>query len=357
MLMPKTKKNKSRIIIPVIVGVVIAIIFLVYSYNERLKPVSTQKEPYLFEVESGDSMRQAIHTLAKEGVIRDGFVANIHSKVTNRTALKAGVFELDKSMSTEEILDTLIVPSLRNAKVQLKENDWAKNMAKTIEEAMGISADTFIALWNNEEFVTEMIDKYEVLTSDILKEKDKVRVLLEGYLYPDTYNFDKSMSAKEVTLKILDNTEAKYLEIRDKISGYDMSIHDLIKFSSVVMYEAGTGEDQQMVAGVFRNRLDTDMMLQSSVTVCYALYDFDNWKDCESYKNQKIDSPYNTYVYKGLPVGPILNPTQKAILNVIDYKHHDYFYFIADVYEGGDGKVYYSKTFKEHEKKRLELQK
>ena len=99
-----------------------------------------------------------------------------------------------------------------------------------------------------------------------------------------------------------------------------------------------------MIAGVFFNRLDKDMMLQSSVTVCYALYDdLTSGEDCEV--NPDIDSLYNTYKYKGLPIGPILNPGEDAIQAVLHPTKSDYLYFVADVY--GDGKVHYAKSYEE----------
>ncbi len=100
-----------------------------------------------------------------------------------------------------------------------------------------------------------------------------------------------------------------------------------------------------LVSGVFYNRLGIDMPLQSSVTVCYALYDdFAHASDCET--NADIDSPYNTYQHNGLPIGPILNPGKVAIDAALHPQESDYLYFIADIY--GDGTVYYAKTFEEH---------
>ena len=112
----------------------------------------------------------------------------------------------------------------------------------------------------------------------------------------------------------------------------------------MVQYEASTKKDMELVAGVFYNRLKKGMKLESSVTVCYALYDdLTSGEDCEIQYN--IDSPYNTYKNEGLPVGPILNPGEDAIAAVLHPEKSDYLYFVADIY--GDGKVYYAKTYDE----------
>ena len=106
------------------------------------------------------------------------------------------------------------------------------------------------------------------------------------------------------------------------------------------------------IAGVFYNRLNEGMKLDSSVTVCYALYDeYEDPTDCEV--KTDVDSPYNTYLHSGLPIGPILNPGEQAIKAVLHPTKTDDLYFLADI--NGDGKVYYSKTLEEHEAKMKEL--
>ncbi|MEG0275032.1 MAG: endolytic transglycosylase MltG, partial [Longicatena sp.] len=113
-----------------------------------------------------------------------------------------------------------------------------------------------------------------------------------------------------------------------------------------VQYEAAKKSDMDMIAGVFYNRLKQNMPLQSSVTVCYALYDnLTSSDDCEIQTD--INSPYNTYQVSGLPIGPILNPGEEAIHAVLNPKDSEYLYFVADIY--GDGTVYYAKTLNEQE--------
>ena len=129
-------------------------------------------------------------------------------------------------------------------------------------------------------------------------------------------------------------------------------MQQILTLASIVQFESATKSDMKKIAGVFYNRLDDNMKLQSSVTVCYALYDdFKDAQDCEV--NTDVDSPYNTYEHKGLPIGPILNPGEDAIDAVLHPTKSDYLYFVADI--NGDGKVYYSKTLEEHEKKMEEL--
>ena len=134
-----------------------------------------------------------------------------------------------------------------------------------------------------------------------------------------------------------------------------MSEYELMTLASIVEYEASTDEDMRLVAGVFMNRLEAGMKLQSSVTICYALYDFESWEECESASNNQNPSPYNTYVHEGLPPGPILNPSLRAIEATLDYTPSSYLFFIADVHGVVDGKVHYQTTYDEHVQDRLLL--
>ena len=174
------------------------------------------------------------------------------------------------------------------------------------------------------------------------------KVKLEGYLFPDTYYLGKEDSIDEITRIMLDRFEVMYKENKELFSKSQYSVQQVISLASVVQFEASSKEDMEMIAGIFHNRLEQNMKLQSSVTVCYALYDdFKDPKDCET--NPEIDSPYNTYLHEGLPIGPILNPGDDAIKAVLAPKKTDYLFFAADIYNKLDGKVHYSKTYKEHQ--------
>ena len=170
---------------------------------------------------------------------------------------------------------------------------------------------------------------------------------LEGYLFPDTYFLEKDDSLDDIARVLLDRFDVMYKENKKAFDQSDLSIHQIISLASVVQFEASEPGDMAKIAGVFYNRLDQGMKLQSSVTVCYALYDdFNDPKDCET--NPEVDSPYNTYLHEGLPIGPILNPGDEAIKAVLNPEKTDYLFFAADIYNKVDGKVHYTKTYEEH---------
>ena len=146
---------------------------------------------------------------------------------------------------------------------------------------------------------------------------------------------------------MLDQTKVVYEANKDAIAKSKLSIHQLYTLVSIVQYEGGGDETTlRTIAGVFYNRLNQGMLLQSSVTVCYAI-DFDRqtdkWQACEV--NAEFDSPYNTYLHKGLPPGPIENPGEKVVKAVLNPIETDYLYFVADT---KTGEVFFAKTLTEH---------
>lgn len=326
-------------------------------YQHQVSRVSKNSEAVLFEVSTeGNGLYKTLDLLEEEELIRSSAAAKILSKINGLDRVYAGLYNFNQSMTTYEILDMLNDPKAANQDifVQLTEGFWARDMAAALSPITGIEDSDFIDLWNNQEFVKSMIEKYDFLPKEILELKD-AKVLLEGYLYPDTYRINPKNTAEEATEIILKNGQAKFDSISEEIALSDLSVHELYTLASIVEYEASKKEDMEMVAGVFMNRLAIDMPLQSSVTVCYTLYEFGDWTDCESAAGTQSESPYNTYRNKGLPPGPILNPSLKSINATLNYDINDYFYFIADVYGKIDGEVYYQETYEEHEKVRMEL--
>lgn len=319
--------------------------FLYYSTN--LHAVSDKESVVSFEVVQGESANTIVDRLKAEDVIKNAAVTKLYMKLNGVNDLKAGKFKLDKSWSTKEIMKAL--SDSRNAKedevkITFKEGMWAKDIASVIQKELGIDKAKLLALWNDDAYITELMKTYPFLTKDVLNSKYKVK--LEGYLFPETYTFKKDSTAQDITTTFLDHFATIYEKYKVEIEKSEFSIQEVITFASILQYEARTPEDMKNISKVFYNRLAIDMPLQSSVTVCYALYDkLEKPEDCEL--NSTIDSPYNTYLHKGMPIGPILNPGEIAIKATLEPGNNDFLYFVADVY--GDGKVHYAKTLQEHE--------
>lgn len=325
--------------------------FLGYiGINQALKPVGSSENVLSFIVEEGDFLSNVSDQLTEKELISNPLVFETYAKYKNLTDFKVGVYYLNQGMSVLEILTALNDPTAAVPKdviITIVPGDWAKNIAtKLAQQVSTVSAEELLALWNDEAYLRSLMEDYSVLTEDIFVEG--VNVLLEGYLMPETYFMNPAASADSLTRRILNQTQKVYDEQKALFNASTLSVHEVFILASVVQFEAQSEEDMSMVAQVFMNRLDLNMAMQSSVTVCYALYNYDSWKDCENLENQQIDSRYNTYLYKGLPLGPITNPSQKSLIATLSPTDHDCLFFLADVY--GDGTVYYAKTFAEHER-------
>ncbi|MHB8871133.1 MAG: endolytic transglycosylase MltG [Candidatus Doudnabacteria bacterium] len=178
---------------------------------------------------------------------------------------------------------------------------------------------------------------------------------LEGYLFPDTYFIASKPTASSVVKKMMDNLEGKITtQMRVDIAKQDRSIYDVLTLASIIEKEVGRNtskissvdlqalqEERETVAGIFMNRLRIKMALQSDATIGYITKK--NNPQASS-SDLLIDSPYNTYKYRGLPPGPISNPSISAIKAAIYYKDTDYLYFLTMK----DGTAVYAKTLDEH---------
>lgn len=353
--------NKFSKVQLIIAGVVIALILVLIIgfsvFKTNTAAISSVSEEVIFEVIEGDNLDTITTRLENEKIIKSATFAKLSAKLSGSEGFIVGQFKLDKNWNSDKILAYLTLQDnvLRDeVQITFREGIWAKEIAGLIKENLGIDDQELLALWNDEAFLKTLIDKYEFLDESILNAN--YRVKLEGYLFPETYSFNKKTNAEEITYTFLDHFQNEYEQIKDAIKASELKVHDLITLASVVQYESKSEEDMKMIAGVFFNRLKQDMPLQSSVTVCYAMYEYDSWEECEV--NTDIDSPYNTYQHAGVPIGPILNPGADAISAVLNPKTHDYLYFIADINNvkgEGAGKVYYSKTLEEHSKLQDEL--
>lgn len=342
------KKNKIILFFFSIVLVLSTIMGAVYfTYNNQVKAISPESDIVLFEVVEGDHTNSIVKRLKEEDIIKSDFFAAVYVRLHNYLAdVKTGIFQIDRNMSVDEIFNVLIDPTAaitNEVSITFREGIWAKEIATLIGEHTSVSASELLVLWNDSVFLEEVINKYDFIGDEILYEE--ARINLEGYFFPETYFFYKDTTARDVTFTLLDQSEKVYLELKDQIVLNEMTYFEIVTLASIVQFESATVEQMDLIAGIFLNRLDIGMMLQSSVTVCYALYEYTDWIACE--RDVTIASPYNTYIYTGLPPGPILNPGKEAIQSVLTPEKSNYFYFIADVCS--DGQVYYAETFAEHQ--------
>lgn len=335
--------SKIFIIIIIIFACVFGLTAGIFMYN--LTPVDKKNNEIVnFNLPSGWGVIKTAKELKESGLIHNEYVFLIYSKMTGNSTFLAGNYALKKSMSTDEILksisngenivkDTIVITFVEGRRF----TEYAQN----IESKLGIKAEDVIKKCKDKEYLKSLINKYWFITDEVLN--DKLYYPLEGYLYPNTYEFYKNEDIESVIDRLLSETDKHLSAYKDDINSSKMSVHSLLTLASMVELEAVTSEDRLLVSGVFHNRLNNGISLGSDVTTYYA----EQKKFTESI-NADIGkcNAYNTRgpCVKGLPVGPICNPSYTSIIAAINPSDTKYLYFIADK----NNKLYYAETNEEH---------
>lgn len=339
---------KKKIIIIIFSIIALIIIGSCTFYNIGLKSVSSSSKEVEFMVDSGSTYYGVISKLKKEGLIRNELCFKIYIKLHKVNSVEAGTYKLNKNMSVKDIVKEFNKGNTYNPDaivITFKEGKNMRNIAHVIATSTSNTEDDVYNLLNDNEYLDELINKYWFITTDI-KNKD-IYYSLEGYLYPNTYEFkNKDVIVKEIFKVMLDEMDKQLTEIKSDILNNTYSVHQILTLASIVELEGAKGSDRSGIAGVFFNRLEAGWSLGSDVTTYYAAKIEMNERDL--YKSEINDNnAYNTrsnYLAGKLPVGPISNPSIDSIKAVLNPKKSDYFYFVADK----TGKTYFSKTYSEH---------
>ena len=219
-------------------------------------------------------------------------------------------------------------------------------IAKTIAEKTNNTEEDIYNLLKDKTYLNELINEYWFIDNSILN--GNIYYSLEGYLYPNTYNFkDKNVTVKEIFKVMLDETNKQIEPYKQNIVSSKYSYHQLLTLASIIELEALKENDRYMVSSVFYNRLNIKMPLGSDVTTYYAAKVDMSERDLYAAELNAVNA-YNTRsaaMAGKLPIGPICNPSIVSIKAAINPSKSNYYFFVADKY----GKIYYTKTNAEHE--------
>jgi len=241
--------------------------------------------------------------------------------------IKPGTVEIKKGMSYTDILNVI--------------KDFSSSTNIVIPEGYEIKeiASKFSGLVSEEEFYAALQKDYDYKFLENLPERESK---LEGYLFPATYYFPENVTAEEIVNTMLKTFDEHFLpEYYERAAELGMSVDDVITLASIIERESNTGNDRAKISGVFHNRLKQNMRLQSCATIQYILKER---KTVLSTEDTKIESPYNTYINDGLPIGPISSPGEECIKAALYPEETTALYFVL----GEDGKHIFSDTFEEH---------
>jgi len=296
----------------------IAILFITSVYFPLEENSTIQK---VVNIPSGTNAKEIVYILEKNEIIRkNNYTFRILIKLMKlENQLKYGEYDLSPSMNMLQILDKLVKGEVIVYKITIPEGYTSSQIAELLEKNEIAEKEAFLKL---------------------VKDSEKTP---EGYLFPDTYEVPKKYGAEKMVKVMLANFNQVALvnKFTDKAEEIGFSLDEIIILASIIEKEAKFTEEKSKVSSVFHNRLKTGMKLQSCATIQYIL---EEPKEKLDENDLKIESPYNTYLYKGLPPEAICNPGLDSIIAALEPAEEDYLYFVL----GENGRHIFSKTYQEH---------
>lgn len=354
----KTRGDEARTVRKT-VSIIILLLLLIFAIGgisaykyikTSLEPVdTTDNEEIIVNIPMGSSSSTIGEILEEEGIIKDSRIFRFYTKFKNQSNFQAGNYTFTKAFTLDEIIE-----SLKSGKVMaeslytitIPEGKTIQQIAEIYSKKLPFTEEEFLEQVSNKDYLKTLIDQYStILTDEILE--DDIKEPLEGYLFASTYDFfQDELTVSTVVELMLDKTQSVVDKYRNQIeeltiNGEHYTIHQALTFASLLENEERTAEERKKVAGVFYNRLEEDMMLQTDPTVAYAV---GKHLSKVLHKDLEIESPYNTYKVKDLPIGPISNFNENALKAMVEPEETNFLYFLHD----SDGNIHYAETYDEH---------
>lgn len=296
------------------------------------------------EIPEGTPVSTMGDILEEQGLIRSSSAFSLLVRVQGAAAnLQAGVHDLSPSMTMPEIVAALQegAEEAGMLKVTVNEGLTVDQIAEVVADSTSYSAEDFLNLMTNQEFLAQLVQQYPILTDSY--NNPNVRYVLEGYLFPATYDVAQGETLESLVTQMVDKTNEVLSKYQADIDASSYSLQDIMSIASLVEKEGQTTEDRKLIAGVFYNRLEQGMPIQSDISVLYAL---GTHKEMVTYDDLEVDSPYNLYLNAGLPPGPMNSPSEDAIAAALEPTASDYLYFYANL---KTGEVYYTDDYEQHQ--------
>lgn len=321
------KRQQKRLAISLIVIILLLVIII-----STIKDAGT----VTIDIPKGTSSSKIAEILKENDVISSKlyFLARLTLSQYNGK-LQHGTFTIDKNDSLGEIIKILATQGAQKATVTLtipEGYSLERIVAKAIEA--GLSSES--------EFEAALSKKYDFAFLNQIPENANIRYALQGFLYPSTYEFYTDASAETIIQTML-------AEFEKQTAGLNMTNpYETITIASLIERESKLDSEREIISGVIKNRINKNMLLQIDASVVYAISD--GMYDVERvlYKDLEVASPYNTYKYTGLPVGPICSPGIESIKAALNPAEHNFLYYHTDT-EKNDGSHIFTETFSEHQ--------
>lgn len=330
--------KKKKIIFIILIAIVLVFVSSLFYFKSICNRPMNINKTILLDVEEGEGLSTVIEKLDSKGYLRNKYLFKLKVKMDYKNVNTIpGTYKINKNITISKLIKLLETENVKNnlVKVTVPEGYTIDSIAELFEEK---------GLFKKDEFIKAV--KMYKLPSYVKDNKEK-KYNLEGYLYPNTYYFNKKSTPYEVIDKMIEEFQLALKEAENE-AGCTVSendIENLIVKASLIEKEVKDPKEKAIVSSVINNRIKKNMKLQFCSTVNYLI----GYKGHEvlSYDDIKIDSPYNTYKYTGLPVGPISNPGKESIIAALKPANTEYLYFVLSE----DNKThYFSKTEEEHNK-------
>jgi UPF0755 protein len=339
------RSGKKIFLLALFLIIIISIVFLLFAYIKIHKPSSSESAPVTFSVPKGASTKDVGISLQEKDLVSSTYLFVVYALFEGANGkIQAGDYLLDRNMSMADILNSLTSGKVtRNEKrITIVEGATNKQIENILKEKGLVTSNSF---------QSALSEDYDFDYNDLGQ-----TFSFEGFLFPDTYTFDANYTAEDIVSRMLKNFESKITDqMLADMQKKNLSMKEVIILASIIEREVGRSssvkitdqvkatmqKEREYVASVFYNRLEIGMALQSDATVNYITGKNDRRANLEDIK---VNSPYNTYVVKGLPPGPISNPGLDSIRAAIYAPDTDYLYFLSDP----NGVAYFGRTLEEH---------
>ncbi len=330
-IVPPAKKRRIGKVLVALFCFIILLALMGYGYldDEFHRPANPgTHEVRRIHIRSGMSFAQILELLEKSDLIRNPWLFHLQARLRGgANRIQAGVYELKAPMSAREIYRRLSEGRVARRTLTIPEGYNVREIARTIRRV-------------------KLADEAEILRlsedPSFLKELKIPGTSIEGYLFPDTYYFPVGVSAKKILGFMVRTMRKKFSPaLGEKAKAMGFTMHQTLTLASIIEKETSLGSERPLIAAVFINRLKRRMRLQSDPTVIYEL---PHYEGNITKKDLRYDSPYNTYLHKGLPPGPIASPGLESIKSALNPAKVKYLYFVAKK----DGGHHFSRTYREH---------
>ena len=341
-LASRTQKHKKQLFtrtflyaMLVITSAILLAFFALNVANDALALMKPSSELNV-RIERGSTVSTIAEELKESGLIKHRWAFVLFAKLTgNANNFQYGTYALNTDMDYLELVTNLQKTATfrQTVRITIPEGRELREIIETLDKNNVCSSEDLWDAVENHEF-----------DYDFLKDLPQRPNRLEGYLFPDTYEFFEDSDADTVLAKMLDNFNAKFSDdLRKRASEIGMSLDEVVTLASIIEREAASDEDRATVSSVFHNRLNSTQypLLQSCATVQYILKER---KPVLTYADVRIESPYNTYLHEGLPIGPIASPGLASIKAALYPETTDYYFFVVSA----TGEHVFSKTLEEH---------